>query len=80
MSFKRNFFSDWASRSPINGQFGRLFISIRNLIESSAMVRETIKNIKDLDLFFHGKDAETGQRGIFCPATRAFWNPTTGQR
>ncbi len=54
------------------------FISIRNLIDSSTMVRETNKNIKDLDhIFSLVKDAETGQRGYLLSGDARFLEPYT---
>ena len=52
------------------------FISIRNLIDSSAMVRETNKNIRDLETIFSlVKDAETGQRGYLLSGDSRFLEP-----
>lgn len=52
------------------------FISIRNLIESSKMVRESNQIIKDLDKVFSlVKDAETGQRGYLLSRDQRFLDP-----
>ncbi len=54
------------------------FISIRNLIDSSAMVRDTNKNIRDLETIFSlVKDAETGQRGYLLSGDSRFLEPYT---
>ncbi|OWR13009.1 response regulator [Chryseobacterium sp. VAUSW3] len=52
------------------------FISIKNLIESSKMVRESNETIKNLgNVFSLVKDAETGQRGYLLSGDEAFLTP-----
>ncbi|MBV2165176.1 MAG: CHASE3 domain-containing protein, partial [Kaistella sp.] len=52
------------------------FISIKNLIESSKMVRESNETIKNLsNVFSLVKDAETGQRGYLLSGDEAFLRP-----
>ncbi|KIA83642.1 histidine kinase [Kaistella solincola] len=52
------------------------FISIKNLIGSSKMVRESNDTIKNLDRVFSlVKDAETGQRGYLLTGDEAFLTP-----
>lgn len=52
------------------------YISINNLIESSAMVRNSNRIIKNLDNAFSlVKDAETGQRGYLLTGDPAFLQP-----
>ena len=51
-------------------------ISIKNLIESSKMVRESNETIKNLsNVFSLVKDAETGQRGYLLSGDEAFLTP-----
>lgn len=52
------------------------FISIKNLIESSKMVKESNETIKNLNnVFSLLKDAETGQRGYLLSGDEAFLTP-----
>ena len=52
------------------------FISIKNLIESSKMVKESNETIKNLNnVFSLVKDAETGQRGYLLSGDQAFLTP-----
>ena len=52
------------------------YISIRNLIESSSMVRDSNQTIKDLDRISSlVKDAETGQRGYLLTRDDRFLEP-----
>ena len=52
------------------------FISIKNLIESSKMVKESNETIKNLNnVFSLLKDAETGQRGYLLSGDQAFLTP-----
>lgn len=54
------------------------YISIRNLIESSSMVRDSNQTMKDLDrIFSFVKDAETGQRGYLLTKDDRFLQPYT---
>ncbi|MGZ5193341.1 MAG: CHASE3 domain-containing protein, partial [Kaistella sp.] len=57
------------------------YISIRNLIESSSMVRDSNQTIKDLDrIFALVKDAETGQRGYLLTKDDRFLEPYTNAK
>lgn len=52
------------------------YVSIRNLIESAQMVRNSNRVIKNLDqLFSLVNNAETGQRGYLLTENRAFLEP-----
>ncbi|WP_373708418.1 response regulator [Kaistella sp.] len=54
------------------------YFSIRNLIDSSHMVRNSNRIIKDLDhVFSLVKDAETGQRGYLLTGDQVFLDPYT---
>ncbi len=77
MSFKKNLlFGLGFSLLLLLVSSAASFISIRNLIDSSSMVRETNKNIKDLDhVFSLVKDAETGQRGFLLSGDARFLEP-----
>ncbi|MGZ5285003.1 MAG: CHASE3 domain-containing protein, partial [Kaistella sp.] len=57
------------------------YISIRSLIESSSMVRDSNQTIKDLDRIFSlVKDAETGQRGYLLTRDDRFLQPYTNAK
>lgn len=57
------------------------YVSIRNLIESSSMVRDSNQTIKDLDRIFSlVKDAETGQRGYLLTRDDRFLQPYTNAK
>ncbi|MBA5245731.1 response regulator [Marnyiella aurantia] len=77
MSFKKNLlFGLGFSLLLLLVSSAASFISIRNLIDSSGMVRETNRNIKDLDhVFSLVKDAETGQRGYLLSGDSRFLEP-----
>lgn len=77
MSFKRNLlFGLGLSLLLLLVSSVASFISIRNLIESSSMVRQSNKNLKDLDhIFSLAKDAETGQRGFLLSGDARFLEP-----
>ncbi len=52
------------------------YISIKNLIDSSGMVRESNETIKNINnVFSLVKDAETGQRGYLLSGDQAFLTP-----
>ena len=52
------------------------YISIKNLIDSSGMVRESNETIKNINnVFSLVKDAETGQRGFLLSGDQAFLTP-----
>ena len=54
------------------------YFSIKNLIDSSQMVRNSNRVIKDLDhVFSLIKDAETGQRGYLLTGDQVFLMPYT---
>ncbi|KEY19185.1 response regulator [Kaistella antarctica] len=79
MSFKRNLlFGLGLSLGLLLISSFASFFSIKNLIESSQMVRKSNTIIKDLDhLFSLVKDAETGQRGYLLTEDIAFLDPYT---
>lgn len=79
MSFKKNLlFGLGFSLLLLLVSSAASFISIRNLIDSSTMVRATNKNIKDLDhIISLVKDAETGQRGYLLSGDVRFLEPYT---
>ncbi|QOW08971.1 response regulator [Kaistella flava (ex Peng et al. 2021)] len=79
MSFKRNLlFGLGLSMTLLLISSFASYLSIKNLIDSSYMVRNSNKIIKDLDhLFSLVKDAETGQRGYLLTEDQVFLDPYT---